>query len=109
MASEDAPDRANAAVAQEETAVDEKNVAGEAEPKTFLKGKRRSEQEAQGKAGKQKGQLPRKRFFRARAHSNPLSDCQFAVYVLSTLCCNFYQFLNTSTGVINALANWILI
>lgn len=79
MASEDAPDNANAAVSREETAVDEKNVAGEAEPKTFLKGKRRSEQEAQGKGGKQKGQLPRKRFFRARAHSNPLSDCQFAV------------------------------
>jgi len=80
MASDDVPD--NVAVAQEETVVGEKNgdaVAGEAEPKTFLKGKRRSEQEAQGKAGKQKGQLPKKRFFRARAHSNPLSDCQFAV------------------------------
>lgn len=71
MASEDVPE-----IAHEET---EKNGVDEAEPKPFYKGKRRSEQEAQGKAGKQKGNLPKKRFYRARAHSNPLSDAQFAV------------------------------
>lgn len=60
-------------ISHEET---EKN---EEEPKPFYKGKRRNEQEAQGKAGKQKGNLPKKRFYRARAHSNPLSDAQFAV------------------------------
>eukprot|EP00976_Prorocentrum_cordatum_P100386 1192208-Prorocentrum_minimum.AAC.13 len=26
--------------------------------------------------------MPRKRFYRARAHSNPLNDCQFPVYAL---------------------------
>lgn len=82
MAGEDVPDNAHTAVAQEKTVVDEKNgvaVTSGAEPKAFLKGKRRSEQELQGKSGKQKGQLPKKRFYRARAHSNPLSDAQFAV------------------------------
>lgn len=83
MTGEDSAD-----IAHEASEVKEKNEAIEKngsvsavgeEPKAFIKGKRRSEQEAQVKAGKQKGQLPKKRFYRARAHSNPLSDCQFSV------------------------------
>lgn len=71
-----------AAITEEKNEVAEENavaVSGEGETKPFIRGKRRNEQEAQGKAGKQKGQLPKKRFYRARAHSNPLSDCQFSV------------------------------
>ena len=67
-----------------ETLKVEKNgvaVAGHGEVREQFKGKRRAEQEAQVQAGKVKGQLPKKRFYRARAHSNPLSDCQFSVYV----------------------------
>ncbi|BBN02144.1 tRNA (guanine-N7-)-methyltransferase [Marchantia polymorpha subsp. ruderalis] len=43
-----------------------------------FKGKRRSEQQTLAQGGNQKG-LPRKRFYRARAHSNPLSDSYFPV------------------------------
>eukprot|EP00246_Nothoceros_aenigmaticus_P012535 TRINITY_DN3933_c0_g2_i1.p1 TRINITY_DN3933_c0_g2~~TRINITY_DN3933_c0_g2_i1.p1 ORF type:complete len:280 (-),score=41.58 TRINITY_DN3933_c0_g2_i1:185-1024(-) len=45
-------------------------------------GKRRSEQSG-GKTTNGKG-LPKKRFYRARAHSNPLSDCQFSVPISPT-------------------------
>jgi tRNA (guanine-N7-)-methyltransferase len=89
MAGEDVPESAHVAVTEEKTGVEERNgvdeknegaVTGEEETKKpFIKGKRKNEQEAQVKAGKQKGQLPKKRFYRARAHSNPLSDCQFSV------------------------------
>ena len=94
MASEDVPEIAHAAVTEKKTRVENKSTAeeeigdeaehavadsGDGEMKPFVKGKRRNEQEAQVKAGKQKGQLPKKRFYRTRAHSNPLSDCQFSV------------------------------
>lgn len=66
-------------------------LSGKTQPREFIKGKRRAEQEAQVNAGKQKGQLPKKRFYRARAHSNPLSDCQFSVYVSFPLPPDFTQ------------------
>lgn len=43
-----------------------------------FKGKRRAEQQTLAQGGNQRG-LPRKRFYRARAHSNPLSDSHFPV------------------------------
>ncbi|CAM6081944.1 unnamed protein product [Calypogeia fissa] len=43
-----------------------------------FKGKRRAEQQTIAQGGNQRG-LPRKRFYRARAHSNPLSDSHFPV------------------------------
>lgn len=45
-----------------------------------FRGKRRGEQQTLAQGGNQRG-LPRKRFYRARAHSNPLSDSHFPVYV----------------------------
>ncbi|KAL2642175.1 hypothetical protein R1flu_009762 [Riccia fluitans] len=42
------------------------------------KGKKRTEHSTIAQGGDQKG-LPRKRFYRARAHSNPLSDSHFPV------------------------------
>jgi len=54
-ASKDALDNANVVVTQKDTTMDKKNVVGEAKAKTFLKGKRRSKQEVQGKVGEEKG------------------------------------------------------
>ncbi|KAH8932231.1 hypothetical protein BDL97_19G060900 [Sphagnum fallax] len=49
-----------------------------------MKGKRRAEQQAQAQGQQAQGKhksMPKKRFYRARAHSNPLSDSQFPVPV----------------------------
>jgi hypothetical protein len=88
MAGEDVPKNAHIAVTEKKTGVEEKNgvdeknegvVTVEEETKKPFIGKRKNEQEAQVNSGKQKGQLPKKRFYRAQAHSNPLSDCQFSI------------------------------
>jgi hypothetical protein len=53
-----------------------------------MKGKRRAEQQAQAQGQQAQGKhksMPKKRFYRARAHSNPLSDSQFPVYAFSPI------------------------